>query len=285
MRFKIVTDSACDLSAEMIEALDLGIAALSVELDGRAYAEGEMTPKELYDHLRSGKLPKTSAVNPELWADAMRPALENGQDVLTLVFSSALSATCQNAFIAAEELRGEFPDRKLIVIDSLCAAIGLGLLVHTAAKLRDAGKTIEETAAWIEEHKLNVCHWVTVEDLMHLKRGGRVSAATAVVGTMLNIKPIIRVDDNGRLDSLAKCRGRKAALNYLLDRMAESFDPEIDDTVFIGHGDCAADAEYLAKGVRERFGVKEVLINYIGAVVGAHTGPGVAVRFFYGKKR
>ena len=285
MRFKIVTDSACDLSAEMIEALDLGIAALSVELDGRAYAEGEMTPKELYDHLRGGKLPKTSAVNPELWADAMRPALEQGQDVLTLVFSSALSATCQNAFIAAEELRGEFPDRKLIVIDSLCAAIGLGLLVHTAAKLRDAGKSIEETAAWIEEHKLNVCHWVTVEDLMHLKRGGRVSAATAVVGTMLNIKPIIRVDDNGRLESLAKCRGRKAALNYLLDRMAESFDPEIDDTVFIGHGDCMEDAKYLEQKVRERFGVQNVHINYIGAVVGAHTGPGVAVLFFYGKKR
>ena len=285
MRFKIVTDSACDLPAEMIEALDLGIAALSVELDGRAYAEGEMTPKELYDHLRGGKLPKTSAVNPELWADAMRPALEQGQDVLTLVFSSALSATCQNAFIAAEELRGEFPDRKLIVIDSLCAAIGLGLLVHTAAKLRDAGKSIEETAAWIEEHKLNVCHWVTVEDLMHLKRGGRVSAATAVVGTMLNIKPIIRVDDNGRLESLAKCRGRKAALNYLLDRMAESFDPEIDDTVFIGHGDCMEDARYLEQKVRERFGVQNVHINYIGAVVGAHTGPGVAVLFFYGKKR
>ena len=285
MRFKIVTDSACDLPAEMIEALDLGIAALSVELDGRAYAEGEMTPKELYDHLRGGKLPKTSAVNPELWADAMRPALEQGQDVLTLVFSSALSATCQNALIAAEELRGEFPDRKLIVIDSLCAAIGLGLLVHTAAKLRDAGKSIEETAAWIEEHKLNVCHWVTVEDLMHLKRGGRVSAATAVVGTMLNIKPIIRVDDNGRLESLAKCRGRKAALNYLLDRMAESFDPEIDDTVFIGHGDCMEDAKYLEQKVRERFGVQNVHINYIGAVVGAHTGPGVAVLFFYGRKR
>ena len=285
MRFKIVTDSACDLPAEMIEALDLGIAALSVELDGRAYAEGEMTPKEQYDPLRSGTLPKTSAVNPELWADAMRPALEQGQDVLTLVFSSALSATCQNAFIAAEELRGEFPDRKLIVIDSLCAAIGLGLLVHTAAKLRDAGKTIEETAAWIEEHKLNVCHWVTVEDLMHLKRGGRVSAATAVVGTMLNIKPIIRVDDNGRLESLAKCRGRKAALNYLLDRMAECFDPEIDDTVFIGHGDCMEDAKYLEQKVRERFGVQNVHINYIGAVVGAPPGPGVAVLFFYGKKR
>ena len=285
MSFKIVTDSCCDLPAEMIAELDLGIAFLSLELDGRAYAEGEMTPVELYNHMRNGKMPKTSAVNPELWADAMRPALEQGQDVLTLVFSSALSATCQNAFIAAEELREEFPDRKLIVIDSLCAAIGLGLLVHTAARLRSQGKSIDETAAWIEAHKLNICHWVTVEDLMHLKRGGRVSAATAVVGTMLNIKPIIRVDDNGRLESLAKCRGRKAALNHLLDRMAESFDPEIDDTVFIGHGDCLADAQYLERKIRERFGVKNVYINYIGAVVGSHTGPGVAVIFFYGRKR
>ena len=285
MSFKIVTDSCCDLSAEMIAELELGIAPLSLELDGRAYAEGEMAPVELYNHMRNGKLPKTSAVNPDGWAAAIRPALQAGQDVLVLVFSSGLSATYQSAVIAAEELREEFPDRKLIVIDSLCAAVGLGLLVHTAAKLRSQGKTIDEVAEWVEAHKLNVCHWVTVEDLMHLKRGGRVSAATAVVGTMLNIKPIIRMDDNGKLESLAKCRGRKAALNYLLDRMGESFDPEIDDTVFIGHGDCPADAEYLANKVRERFGVKHVYINYIGAVVGSHTGPGVAVLFFYGKKR
>ena len=285
MNFKIITDSACDLSAGMIAELELGIAVLSVELEGRAYAEGEMTPVELYNHLRNGKLPKTAAVNPDGWAKVIRPALEEGRDALVIPFSSALSATYQSAVIAAEELREEFPQRKLIVIDSLSAAIGLGLLVHTAAKLRSQGKTIEETAAWVEAHKLKVCHWVTVEDLMHLKRGGRVSAATAVVGTMLNIKPIIRVDDNGKLETTAKCRGRKAALNYLLDRMAETFDPEIDDTVFVGHGDCAADAEYLANAVRERFGVKNVYINYIGAVVGAHTGPGVAVLFFYGKKR
>ena len=285
MNFKIITDSACDLSAEMIAQLELGIACLSVELDGKAYAEGEMTPKELYDHLRNGKLPKTSAVNPDGWAAAIRPALEQGRDVLVVAFSSGLSATYQNAVIAAEELREEFPQRKLIVIDSLCAAIGLGLLVHSAAKLRDQGKSIEETAAWLEAHKLNVCHWVTVEDLMHLKRGGRVSATTAVVGTMLNIKPIIRVDNDGKLETTAKCRGRKAALNHLLDRMAEQYDPELSDTVFIGHGDCAEDAEYLAKAVKERFGVKNVCINYIGAVVGTHTGPGVAVLFFYGKNR
>ena len=285
MSFKIITDSGSDLSAEMIAELDLGIAPLSVELDGRAYAEGEMTPLELYDHLRNGKLPKTAAVNPDGWAAAMRPALENGQDALVIVFSSGLSATYQSAVIAAGELREEFPDRKLVVIDTLCASIGQGLLVYTAAKLREQGKSIDEVAAWVEDHKKNVCHWVTVEDLMHLKRGGRVSAATAVVGTMLSIKPIIRVDDEGKLENLAKARGRKASLNYLLDRMAESFDPELSDTVFIGHGDCLADAQTLESAIRSRFGVKNVYINYVGAVIGAHTGPGVAVIGFFGKNR
>ena len=202
-----------------------------------------------------------------------------------MAFSSGLSATYQSAVIAAEELREEFPHRKLIVIDTLCAAMGQGLLVYTAARLRAEGKSIDEVAAWVEENKLKLCHWVTVEDLMHLKRGGRVSAATAVVGTMLNIKPIIRVDETGKLENLAKTRGRKAALKYLLDRMEETFDPELSDTVFIGHGDCPEDAEFLASAIRERLGVKNVTDNYIGAVIDAHTGPGVAAVFYYGKHR
>ncbi len=285
MSFKMITDSCCDLTAEMVAQCELSVANLSVEMDGRVYSNEEMTPVELYTHLRNGKLPKTAAVNPDGWAELIRPALRAGQDVLVLAFSSGLSATYQSAVIAAEELREEFPDRKLLVIDTLCAAIGQGLLVYTAAKLRDQGKTIDEVAAWVEEHKKNVCHWVTVEDLMHLKRGGRVSAATAVVGTMLSIKPIIRVDDEGKLENLAKARGRKASLNYLLDRMAESFDPELSDTVFIGHGDCLADAQTLESAIRSRFGVKNVYINYVGAVIGAHTGPGVAVIGFFGKNR
>ena len=285
MSFKIITDSCCDLTAEMVAQCELSVAQLSVEMDGRVYSNEEMTPVELYTHLRNGKLPKTAAVNPEGWAELIRPALQAGQEVLVLAFSSGLSATYQSAVIAAGELREEFPDRKLIVIDTLCASIGQGLLVYTAAKLREQGKGIDEVAAWVEDHKKNVCHWVTVEDLMHLKRGGRVSAATAVVGTMLSIKPIIRVDDEGKLENLAKARGRKASLNYLLDRMAESFDPELSDTVFIGHGDCLADAQTLESAIRSRFGVKNVYINYVGAVIGAHTGPGVAVIGFFGKNR
>ena len=285
MNFKIITDSCCDLPQQMVSNLDLRVVPLSVEMDGRAFTEGEMTPKALYDHLRAGKLPKTSAVNPDGWASVIRPALANGQDVLVMAFSSGLSATYQSAVIAADELREEFPDRKLIVIDTLCAAIGQGLLVWHAARLRGEGKSIEDTAAWIEAHKRNLCHWVTVEDLMHLKRGGRVSAATAVVGTMLSIKPIIRVDDNGKLENVGKTRGRKAAMNLLLERMAESQIAELNDTVCIGHGDCLADAEYLAEQIRSRFGVKNVIINYVGAVIGAHTGPGVVFIAFFGKNR
>lgn len=285
MNFQIITDSCCDLPAEMVHALELNVVPLSVEMDGRSFAEGEMTPKALYDHLRGGKLPKTSAVNPDGWARGIRPALEEGRDVLVLAFSSGLSATYQSAVIAAEELSGAFPQRRILVVDTLCAAIGQGLLVYHAARLRSEGKSLEETAAWVEEHKLSLCHWITVEDLMHLKRGGRISAATAVMGTMLSIKPIIRMDDDGKLDTVSKSRGRKAAMNCLLDRMAESQIPELNDTVCIGHGDCLADAEYLAAQIKTRFGVKNVIINYVGAVIGAHTGPGVVFIAFFGKSR
>ena len=285
MNFKIVTDSCCDLPVELVRELELSIAPLSVELDGASFPEGTMTPVELYDHLRAGKLPKTAAVNPDGWEAVMAPALEAGRDVLVLAFSSGLSATYQSAVIAAEELREQHPDRKIIVVDTLCAAIGQGLLVLTAAKLRSEGRSIDEVAAWVEAHKRNVLHWVTVEDLMHLKRGGRVSATTAVVGTMLGIKPVIKVDDAGKLETVAKSRGRKAALNYLLDRMGESFDPSLSDTVFIGHGDCLEDAEHVAAQIRERFGVKNVVISYVGAVIGSHTGPGVVVIGFFGKAR
>ena len=285
MSFKIITDSCCDLPAGLVSELKLGIVNLSVEMDGRVYSEGEMTPKALYDHLRAGKLPKTSAVNPDGWSRIIRPALENGEDVLVMAFSSGLSATYQSAVIAAGELREEFPQRKLLVVDTLCAALGQGLLVLHAARLRQEGKSLEDTAAWLEENRGNLCHWVTVEDLMHLKRGGRVSAATAVVGTMLSIKPIIRVDENGKLESVSKVRGRKAAMNHLLERMAESLVPELNETVCIGHGDCLEDAQYLARQIKTRFGVKNVIINYVGAVIGAHTGPGVVFIAFLGKNR
>ncbi len=284
--FQILTDSCCDLGPELTQELDIGIAPLSVELDGRSFPDGVgMSPAELYGHLRGGKMPTTAAVNPEGWETLMRPVLAAGQDVLVIAFSSGLSATYQSAMIAADDLRECYPDRKILVADSLCAAIGQGLLVYHAAKRRDAGEDIDAVYNWVLENRKNVLHWVTVEDLMHLKRGGRVSATTAVVGTMLSIKPILRVDDNGKLDTVAKCRGRKAALHYLVDKYAELCDGTMNDTVFIGHGDCIDDAEFVASELREKHGVKNVLIRYVGAVIGSHTGPGVVVIGFFGKQR
>jgi len=282
--FKIVTDSCCDFNDEMYKQYDVGCAPLSVLYKGVLHKNfsDDARMKELYDGIRGGEMPTTSAANPEDWANVMKPALSEGKDVLAIAFSSGLSTTYQSAVIAAEDLREEFPDRKIVVIDSLCAALGQGLLVWHACQRRDAGESLEEVAAWVEANKLNVCHWVTVDDLFHLKRGGRVSATTAIVGSVLNIKPIIKVDNDGKLQSVAKARGRKAAMDTLAKKVGEATDT---DTVFIAHGDCLDDAEALAATLKAKYGVKNIHIGYVGAVIGAHTGPGVLVVFFLGQKR
>ena len=282
--FKIITDSGCDFTLAELEQMNVGRAPLSVLFKGELcndFATDEER-KVFYDAVRQGEMPTTSAVNPEGWADVMRPALEEGKDVLCLCFSSGMSTTYQSAVIAADELMEEYPGRTIRVVDTLAAALGQGLLVWHACRHRDAGESLEEVAAWLEENKLKLCHWVTVEDLNHLKRGGRVSAASAMVGTMLNIKPIIMVNDEGKLVSTAKVRGRKAAIDYLTKKCAEAADKDI---AFIGHGDCREDAETCARILKEKYGFKEVHIGYVGAVIGAHTGPGVLVAFYMGEKR
>ena len=282
--FQIVTDSGCDFTLAELDQMNVARAPLSVLFKGELCEDfaTDAERKTLYDGVRAGEMPTTSAVNPEGWADVMRPALAEGKDVLCMCFSSGLSTTYQSAVIAAEDLKEEYPDRTIQVVDTLCAALGQGLLVWYACRHRDAGESLAEVAAWVEENKLKICHWVTVEDLNHLKRGGRVSAATAMVGTMLNIKPIIHVSDEGKLVSVAKARGRKAAIDMITKKVAEATDK---DMVFIGHGDCPEDAEVCAKILKEKYGVKEVHIGYVGAVIGAHTGPGVLVTFFLGEKR
>ena len=282
--FKIVTDSGCDFTAAEMEQMDVIRVPLSVLFKGKLQDDfaTDAERKILYNGVREGEMPTTSAVNPDGWANAMRPALDAGKDVLCLCFSSGLSTTYQSAVIAAEELKEEYPDRTINVVDSLCAALGQGLLVWHACAHRDAGESLAEVTAWVEENKLHICHWVTVEDLNHLKRGGRVSAATAMVGTMLNIKPIIHVNDEGKLVSVAKTRGRKAAIDYITKKVAEATDKEM---VFVGHGDCPEDAEICANILKEKYGVKNVHIGYVGAVIGAHTGPGVLVVFFMGSTR
>ena len=286
MTYQIVTDSCCDFTRAQYAEKNLTWVPLTLrykgqEMDGFTEAEDL---HNFYEGIRQGEMPTTAAVNPEAWANAMESALAEGKDVLCITFTSALSTTHQSAVIGAEDLREKYPQRKIIVIDSLCAALGQGLLVHKACEKRDQGYSLEELAAWVEENKRKLCHWVTVDDLNHLKRGGRISAATALVGGMLNIKPIIHVDDGGRLATVGKCRGRKAAMELLANKLAS--DGTDIETIFIAHGDCPQDAAALEKLCRAKCpGVKNVLTGYVGGVIGAHTGPGVLVVFFLGKHR
>ena len=282
--YQIISDSGCDFTEAQIQELNVIRVPLSVILNDQAspdYAT-DAERHELYEAIRGGAMPTTSAVNPEGWKQVMQGVLEKGMDILCLCFSSGLSTTYQSAVIAAQELAESYPDRKITVIDTLCAALGQGLLLWHACKHRDAGESLDQVAQWVEDNKLHICHWVTVDDLFHLKRGGRVSATTAIVGSMLSIKPIIHVNDEGKLISVAKVRGRKAGIEYIAKKVAEATDKEM---VFIGHGDCPEDAEAVAVLLKEKYGVKNVHIGYVGAVIGAHTGPGVLVTFFLGEKR
>lgn len=284
-RFQIITDSCSDLPREMIEELQLCVIPMTLEYQGRTFLEGELPMEEFYAGLRQGEAAKTAAVNPETWTKTMEPFLQSGTDVLVIAFSSGLSSTYQSAVIAAEELRDSYPDRKIRVIDSLCASMGQGLLVWYAAKLQGEGKSLDEVADWVETNKLNLCHWFTVDDLMFLKRGGRISGATAVMGTMLQIKPVLHVDNEGHLISMAKARGRKAALQALVEKLYKTGLPGENETVFLSHGDCLEDAQYVAQLLKERCGVKTVVINYIGTVIGSHSGPGTVALFFLGSGR
>ena len=284
--YQIITDSACDLPKVMQAQLDLITTPLHVLFQGRNLEDSvDAGLKEIYDGLRAGEHTSTSAANPESWAAVIEPVLAAGKDALVLAFSSGLSTTYQSAVIAADELAEKYPDRTIRVVDTLCAALGQGLLVWYACKMRDAGMSLEELTAWCEENKLHLCHWVTVDDLMFLKRGGRVSAATAVVGTMLQFKPIIHVDDAGKLVSVGKARGRKAAMETLVQKFRELGDGFDNRTVFICHGDSLEDAEKLAAMVRQCPGVDEVFVGNLGAVIGSHAGPGTLALFFMGKHR
>lgn len=286
MSYKIITDTCCDYPAQMYEELNLEVVPLSVLYKGEYYnTYSEQWLKDLFDGLRNGESASTSAINPTGWAAAMEKVLSAGQDALVLAFSSGLSATYQSAVIAAEELAEKYPDRKIRVVDTLCASLGQGLLVWYACQKRDAGMTMDEVAAWVEENKLNLCHWVIADDLMHLKRGGRVSAATAIAGTVLQIKPVIHVSDEGKLVSVGKARGRKAAIKTLCDKVGELGIPGANDTIFICHGDCLEDAQTLEAMLKEKYGTKKVFIYYIGAVIGAHAGPGTMAVFFLGEHR
>lgn len=287
--FVILTDSSADLGADLTAQMDIQVLPLSFSVQGKTYYNypdnRDMDPKDFYSLLRKGELATTAAVNVAQYTEALEPLLQAGQDVLILAFSSGLSATFNSSSVAVTELREKYPDRKLYTVDTLCASLGQGLLVYLAAKEREKGKNIDEVRDWVVSHKLSICHQFTVDDLHFLKRGGRISATTAVMGSMLKIKPVLHVDNEGHLVSIGKARGRQASLKALVDRMEQTaIDPK-DQIVFISHGDCIQDAELVAQMVKDRFGVQKVYINYVGPVIGAHSGPGTLALFYVGVER
>lgn len=284
----IVTDSAIDMPKSWIDSQEnFKVVSLAYQMDGNAYIPdgSDEGTKKIYDILRSGKMISTSQVTPSLWADCFREILSAGHDILTIAFSSGLSGTCAAAVSAAEELREEFPDRKLLVVDSLCASAGEGLLVHYALKNRAAGMSLEENSAWVQSHVQNVVHWFTVNDLMHLHRGGRVSASSAYIGSLVRIKPIMYVDSNGKLAVKEKAVGRKRSIHILADKIREDIVNPEGQIILISHGDCADEAQTLADMLKASLPVEDVRLSYVGSVIGAHTGPGVIAVFCMGKGR
>ena len=287
--YVIVTDSSADLPAELVQELEVEVLPLSFTIQGKSYRNypdgREMELRSFYQMLRAGEMATTSAVNVADYTAILEPLLQSGKDVLVLAFSSGLSTTYQSSVIAVEELREKYPGRKLFTVDTLCASMGQGLLVWLAVQEKRKGASIEAVRDWVEANKLHLCHWFTVDDLHFLKRGGRVSAATAVVGSMLSIKPVLHVDNEGHLINMSKARGRGASLTALVDHMEQTAIDPAGQTIFISHGDCLADAQKVAGEVKRRMGVKEVVLNDIGPVIGAHAGPGTVALFFLGTER
>ena len=288
--FVIITETTADLPASYIEENGLVIVPLYYQIDETVYGEEKhLESKDFFDAMRNGAAPTTSASNPATLRKKYIELIESGKDILHLAFSSGLSCSYNNASFVAEDLKEEYPDAKITVIDTLCASLGQGLIVNSAVQLKQQGKSIEEIAEWIEAKKLNLCHQFTVDELIYLYRGGRLKKSSAILGTIINIKPVLHVDNEGHLVPLTKVRGRKKSLNDLVDNMIaalDGYDFDIENEwVYISHGDCQEDAEYVKKQIEERIGAKNFLINYLSPTIGSHAGPGTVALFHYGKTR
>ncbi len=287
--YVIITDSCCDLTEELAQKAGLKVIPMILNIENneyKNYLDGrEISTKDFYDCMREGAVATTTAINMDTFINVFDEVLSEGKDILYLAFSSALSGTYHVSTLAAEELKEKYPDNKIYCVDTLAASMGEGLIVYLAGMKKQAGADIEDVKNFVEDNKLNLCHWFTVENLEYLKRGGRVSSATALVATVLNIKPILHVDDGGYLVGFGKVRGRKASIEALFTHMKETAINPSEQTVFISHGDCEADALSLKAMIEKEFNTKEVLLNNIGPVIGAHSGPGTLALFFLGEKR
>ncbi len=287
--FVLMTDSSCDLPADLAAKMELTVLPLFVYINEKKYTnyldEREIAFSEIYAKLRTKCPAKTSAVNMNDFMGPMENLLKAGRDVLYIGFSSGLSGTYNAGAAAAQELADRYPDRKIYAVDSLCASLGQGLLIYHAWLEKQKGRSIDEVRNFTEANKLHLCHWFTIDDLMFLKRGGRVSGATAVVGSVLGIKPVMHVDNEGHLIKVSTARGRKASIKALADEAGKRGIDLRNQVIFISHGDCADEANYLGDMMRSRFHVKDVLVNYVGPVIGAHSGPGTIALFFMGTER
>ena len=286
--FKIVTDSTADLPEKYLKEHEVDMINVRYVIDDESFgSDKQMEVHAFYELMRGGKMPTTSQVNPEEAKEFLLACARQNREILCLAFSSGLSGTCNNMRIAAQDLMEEQEDLKIVVIDTLCASMGEGLLVHKAVQLQKQGKSLQETADWIEAHKLNLVHMFTVDDLNHLHRGGRVSKTAAIMGTLAGIKPILHVDDEGHLIPLRNVRGRKKSLLALVDDLEKKIGSyrNSNDIVFISHGACQEDAEFVKEEVKRRLGTEVFLVNYIGPTIGAHSGPGTVALFFMGDER
>ena len=285
----IVTDATSDIPNEMANELNVKVVPMSFSLGEKNYNHypdyRELDIKTFYDKQRAGQTSLTTQINVAVYLDFFEEIIKSDKDVLYISFSSALSSTYQSSVLAAKELNEKYPDFKIITIDSKAATLGETLLVKVAAQKKSEGMNIEDLSKWVDDNHLKVCHYFTVDDLNHLKRGGRMTAMTAFIGTALDIKPILHVNDEGKLIPLDKVRGRKKALKVLFNYLAELSENLEEQTVFIGHGDCIEDARYLESLIKEAYKVKEVIIHPIGPIIGSHTGPGAITLFFLGKHR
>lgn len=288
-KFVIFTDSCIDLPAKMADEMKLVVIPLSVKIDDKDYFnyldEREITFNRFYQMLREHRQTSTSQANPETFLKAMTPVLKEGHDILSISFSSALSGTYQASVIARDELQETFPDQTIITLDSKCGSMGQGLLLYHCYQLQQQGKTIEEIAQWVEDHKLKICHLFTVADLNHLKRGGRLSSSKALLGTILRIKPILHINLEGKLVQLDKTRGRRSALDFMVDRMVATIEQPEGQTIFISHGDCIEDVEYVKEEIKRKLPITEFRVNYVGPVIGSHSGVGTLAIFYMGNER
>ena len=286
--YVIITDTSADIPASVLDKGQIHLIPMVYQLNGEEHPHkdpGSWDSKAFYDQLRNGGTGSTSQISPAVYTDYFEPFLKEGKDILYISLSGGLTSTWQSSHLAATDLMEEYPERKISCVDSLAATGGQGILVILAAQNQEKGMSLEENTAWLEENRLHICHWFTVDDLNFLKRGGRVSAATALVGTMLSIKPVMHTDNEGRLTMVGKARGRKASLKALLDAIERlAIEPE-KQTMFICHADCEEEAKQVAAEIQRRFGTTDIRIHYIGPVIGSHTGPNTMGLFFVGTER